>query len=170
MSDFKNELDEILFIKDVVEKIKMGTKNLWALSYAGEFGMGTIGTSTFVNKKEFLKYIERNHFVARENLDSEPAVVDGKISTELTYYNESISELPMLYTIKEFTEIMNKEFQMDITKRTIMRYCEYGFFPHFRIGRGYRLSKNDILVGIDVLKNSKSIRLALREKRNRLKK
>lgn len=158
----------IIKVRDFQDNISISLKNLWALSYSGEYGMTLYGKDHVVNRKDFIDFLNRNHFTARENKEDKPAVVDGEISEVLTYVAEPIDTIPKLYTIKEFVEQFSTLHDITLSERTVMRYCENGLFPHFRIGRGYRLSEQDIKVGTQRLFEMRSPRQAYKERRLKL--
>lgn len=127
----------------VASRLDITEKTLSILAESGEFQLGRVAGRLVVDKKSLMAYLDRNHFVGREN-DSQPIVYDskGRIKKELTLVGDTHADVPELKNIREFA------VRLYLDDRSFLRHCETGTFPHYRIGTNYKMSENDWIDGL----------------------
>lgn len=128
----------------VAKQLGITSKTLMTIAESGEFEIGKIGSKVFIEKASFMKYLDRYHFIGKDNDDDEPVFdAKGSLKKDLTYAGIKHDNVPELKKVEEFA------YRIPLDTRSFIRHCDAGTFYHYRIGTAYKMSEEDFLRSID---------------------
>lgn len=70
-----------------------------------------------------------------------------KYNPNIRIAESTVKKIPKMYSVNHIAALL------DTTPRTVLRYCEYGYIPYFKIGGKYMFSMNDFSKGKNILKH-----------------